>query len=94
VVNGVWRRSKNSIDPHGRFVDFLSAGGNSATGGGPVTANQTFSASGGSGNLNVQTEANPQFQTTLANVYGLSSMTIAGVGAPRQCVSGVDPTMN
>jgi hypothetical protein len=82
---GVWQRSDNTIDSGGVFVDFLAANGRTSSNGGPITANQSFSA-GGSGNLLVNIGG--QQYRVLSNVYSSSTMTIAGTTSPRQCTTG------
>jgi hypothetical protein len=85
---GIWQRSANpyTIDSSGVFVDFLAASGNTNSNGGPITANQSFTATGGTGDLLVNIGG--QKFSVLSNVYSANSMTIAGTTSPRECKEG------
>jgi len=77
VGGGVWSRAENTIDPSGRFTDYLSANGNAQ----PSTATQTLSADGNALRVNIGAGS----PTVLNNTYSTSTVTVNGTTSPRPC---------
>jgi hypothetical protein len=75
---GMWKRSENTIDPHGVFLDRYSANGNP-----PGTADQQYFATGNPYHLLVNIGGGQP--GTLANSYSTTMVHVNGTTAPQQC---------